>query len=32
MIRIQGDWGKISLRPNEAKYYQEVDLKYKYGF
>jgi len=32
MIRIQGDWGKISLRPNEEKYYQEVDLKYKYGF
>ena len=32
MIRIQGDWGKISLRPNKEKYYQEVDLKYKYGF
>jgi len=32
MIRIHGDWGKISLRPNEEKYYQEVDLKYKYGF
>ena len=32
MIRIQGDWGKISLRPNEEKFYQEVDLKYKYGF
>ena len=31
-IKLQGDWGKVGLKLDEAEQYQKVDLKYKFGF
>ena len=31
-IKLQGDWGKVGLKLDEAEQYQKIDLKYKFGF